>query len=330
MSLLDKRIAWVFVCLFLWTGQSQAAPQKNVVVLLSGDSEPYLDVVAGIQSVVDQSSPNIKLRKVFLEHVDQAALLQPGENDLLVAVGTRATEYALAKTPPFPVFSTFVTHNSLLSVVSGDGGTGSAFPEHLRRVVVLDQPAQRVISLVKLIAPEVKKLGAVVNGSAPNRLDEFKSAIEGEQLGLEVAELFNDSNPIKDLKRVFSVSDVFVVIPDRSRFNSKVAKWILFLSYRHRVPVIGYSQKYTDAGALMSLYTSPFQIGLDTGEQLVEMFLAGKADSRAETIQYPRYFNLAVNDTVADSLGIKVGDKQILKQSITEMEVGRGIGLNNE
>lgn len=330
MSLLDKRIAWVLACLFLWVGQIQAAPQKNVVLLLSGDSEPYLDVEAGIQSVIDQSSPNIKLRKVFLEHVDQSTFFQPGENDLLVAVGTRATEYALTKAPPSLVFSTFVTRNSLLSAISEDGETGSVFPERLRRAVVLDQPAQRVISLVKLIAPEVAKLGTVVNGSAPNRLSEFKKAIEGEQLGLEVAELFNDSNPIKDLKRVFSVSDVFVVIPDRSRFNSKVAKWILFLSYRHRVPVIGYSEKYTDAGALISLYTSPFQIGRDTGEQLVEMFLAGKADSSAATIQYPRYFNLAVNDTVADSLGIKVGDKKMLKQSITEMEVGNGMGINNE
>lgn len=330
MSLLYKGTIWVFVCLFFWVGHVQAEPPKKIIVLLSGDSDPYFDVVSGIQSVIDQPPSNIPLKTVTLEQADLAGLSQLGGNDLLVAVGTRATEYALTNLSSVPVFSTFVTRSSLLSAVSGSGVESPTLPGHLRRAVVLDQPAERIISLVKLIVPGLKQLGTVVNASGPNRLDEFERVIKRGALRLEAAELFSDSNPIKDLKRVFSISDAFVVIPDNSRFNSKVAKWILFLSYRHRVPVIGYSQKYTDAGALVSLYTSPFQIGRDTGEQLVEMFSADKNDLGVVVMRYPRYFNLSVNDTVADSLGIRIGDKQMLKQSITEMESGKGMGIKNE
>ena len=183
---------------------------------------------------------------------------------------------------------------------------------------MLDQPAQRIVALAKLINPKARKLGTAVNGSVPNRLSEFERVVSTQGMQLNAAKLFEDSNPIADLKHIFSDSDVFIVIPDKSRFNSKIAKWILFLSYRQRVPVIGYSQKYTDAGALVSIFSTPQQVGQDTGKRLIEAFSKGHFHFPIVRLQYPRYFTLSVNDKVANSLGIEIDSAAQLKERMRD------------
>lgn len=307
--------------------QPQDAAQRDIVILLSSDTAPYQEVVAGIQSVLQQSGLNARVSILDAEGSDSSAAV--GDSDFVVAVGARATQYALKQVPSAQVCATFVTRSSLLSGHASSDQTNGKFPKQPQHAIVLDQPASRIVALARLIVPQARHLGTVVNGSAPHRLDEFSAAVNASNLQLQAATLFDESNPVKDLKQVFAGSDVFVVIPDKSRFNSKIAKWVLFLSYRQRVPVIGYSRKYTDAGALISLYSSPFQIGRDTAERLPQILAAdGMVHSQA-VIQYPRYFSLTLNTKVADSLGVEIADEVVLKQRLIEIEAnGRGASRN--
>lgn len=320
MSLLFKRIIWGVCCLLLSVGTSHGQEQTRIVLLLSGDSNPYQEVVAGIRSALGKKAGDVSLETVSLQSVAETGLAGLDEIDLLVAVGTRATGFALAQPLDVPVFSTFVTRSSLVAAAADSRTPGVQFPEGLHSAIVLDQPATRVVALTRLIAPQAKRLGTVVNNSATNRLEEFKAAVAQQHLSLTSAMLLEDSNPIRDLKQVFAESDAFVVIPDVSSFNSKTAKWILFLSYRHRIPVIGYSQKYTEAGAAISLFTEPDQVGRDTGEQILGFLKHGHAGNPQNVVRYPRYFSLAVNPTVMDSLGLEPQTITELKQRLLQLE----------
>jgi len=292
---------------------------SDIVLLLSSDALPYREVEQGIRATLFERSDRITISSLTLDTLlkDETALSE--DHRVLVTIGTRATRYALQENISKTVYSSFITASGLLREIASEKG----FPEALQGAVVLDQPAERVVQLAKLINPKARKLGTVVNGSAPNRLDEFKRVVKGQGLQLMAASLFEESNPIADLKHIFASSDVFLVIPDKARFNSKIAKWVLFLSYRHRVPVIGYSKKYTDAGALISIFSTPWQVGRDTGERL-QRYLAEQTQSPPFVrLQYPRYFSLSVNDKVAESLGLKVGNEAQLKERMREQRGAR-------
>lgn len=301
------------VCLLvLFVPLAQAT--TDVVLLLSSNSKPYQDVVTGIRSALSPKSQQYALTIITLDSLLKGKQTLPAKYAVLVTVGTRATRYAVDEKISDTIFATFVTRSSLLPELTPD----RKLPKQLKGALVLDQPAQRLVALAQLINPQARSLGTAVNGSSPNRLDEFERAVEKTNLQLNVATLFENSNPIGELKSIFSDSDVFVVIPDKARFNSKIAKWILFLSYRHRVPVIGYSQKYTDAGALVSLFSTPEQIGRDTGERVREGLLERGQQFSNPKLFSPRYFSLTVNDKVADSLALEIDSAEQLKQRLMD------------
>lgn len=289
-----------------------AYAKTDVVLLLSSDSKPYQEVVTGIRSALGPKNQQYKFTITTLDGLQKGEQTLPSTYAVLVTVGTRATRYALDEKISKTIFATFVTRSSLLPELSA----GDKYPDELKGALVLDQPAQRIVALAQLIKPQMRSLGTVVNGSSLNRKDEFSRIAVKSKLQLNVATLFEDSNPIGDLKRIFSSSDTFIVVPDKARFNSKIAKWILFLSYRHRVPVIGYSQKYSDAGALVSLFSTPEQIGRDTGRLVRE----GLSDRRRlfsnPRLLSPQEFTITVNDKVAASLGLEIDSAEQLKQQL--------------
>ncbi len=303
--------------LMLCAPQVQAG--NGIVLLLSSDALPYQEVEQGIRATLIEHNDPIKISSLTLDNLLTGEAKVPADPRLLVTIGTRATQHALQENISKTVYASFITASGLLREIASDKG----FPDALQGAVVLDQPAERIVQLAKLINPQARQLGTVVNGSVPNRLDEFKRVVRGQGLELMVASLFEDSNPIADLKNIFAYSDVFLVIPDKARFNSKIAKWVLFLSYRHRVPVIGYSKKYTDAGALISIFSTPWQVGRDTGERLLEYFASQAQHNSVVRLQYPRYFSLSVNEKVAESLGLRIGDETQLKERMRKQEGAR-------
>jgi ABC-type uncharacterized transport system substrate-binding protein len=299
---------------------------SDIVLLLSSDALPYREVEQGIRATLFEQNNEVEISSLTLDALLKGETALPADHRVLVAIGTRATRHALQENISNTVYASFITASGLLREIASEKG----FPDALQGAVVLDQPAERIVQLAKLINPKARRLGTVVNGSAPNRLDEFKRVVKGQGLELMAASLFEESNPIADLKNIFARSDVFLVIPDKARFNSKIAKWVLFLSYRHRVPVIGYSKKYTDAGALISIFSTPWQVGRDTGERLLGYFSAQAQRPPVVHLQYPRYFSLSVNDKVAESLGLKIGDEAQLKERMRKQQGARikdGAGL---
>lgn len=302
------------VCLLILTVLAPCAYAKtDVLLLLSSDSKPYQDVVTGLHSALSPQNQQYNLTVITLDSLQNGEQKLPATAAVLVTVGSRATRYALDTKISKTIFATFVTRSSLLPELSA----GGKFPSVLKGALVLDQPAQRIITLAQLIKPKMRSVGMVVNGSSANRKDAFSRIAVSNGLQLNVATLFEDSNPIGDLKRIYSSSDVFVVVPDKASFNSKIAKWVLFLSYRHRVPVIAYSQKYSEAGALVALFSTPEQIGRETGRLVLDGLTDRSGLFSNPRLLSPGEFTLTVNAKVAASMGLEIESAKHLKQQLT-------------
>jgi putative ABC transport system substrate-binding protein len=169
----------------------------------------------------------------------------------------------------------------------------------------LDQPYARQAHLISLAFPEVKRVGVLVNAAqAATVHEDIGKALRKEGLTLIAEVLKPDQKLIEPLERIFIKSDLMLAVPDAEVFNHTTAQSILLTSYRYHDPVVGYSYSLMRAGALVSLYSTPGQIGQQAAEIIVKQFES--AHGQLPDPAYPRYFSVGVNQQVARSLGLNV------------------------
>jgi len=231
-----------------------------------------------------------------LQPAELAAAARPTP-ELLVTIGVAATRAALASASQAPILSLLVPQLTWEDLTR-------EFPNSSARraVVFVDQPIDRLILLGKLLRPGARSIGAVLGPTSAGHSARLASAAEKQKLRVNQAVLKADQNPIAVITPLVENSDLFLAIPDQAAFNRNVAKWILYLSFRYKIPVIGFSRSYAEAGALASVYSTSADIGRQGGD-LVARWLSKPEPGFFRTYS-PSYYQVETNSTVARSLGI--------------------------
>ncbi len=217
---------------------------------------------------------------------------------LCVTVGSRAAEFFRdAGLEPVRELHTLIpeaTYKKLYPQpeTHAQGGTHSA--------IYLDQPIFRLLRLARRILPEKPRIGVLLGRWSGIHEDQLRMASEVAQLRT----LKDAKELIPALEALLPASNLLLALPDPTVYNRATVHAILLNSYRYRTPVLGFSQSYAHAGALLSLYSTPRQIGRQTGELIEAMVTSGKW--RLPSPAYPRYFSITVNRQVAYSLGLSL------------------------
>lgn len=272
---------------------SAPAAAARVAVILSDDSAPYQEVFQVIQAFLDDA-PHV------LSRAYAAGLAAPSLNDvqLAIAVGVRAAESLAALPVRTPVLAVLVPRawyakngRARLS----DGGRRSV------SAIYLDQPVERQAQLIRLALPEARRVGVLLSTEQASLSGELDAALQGQQLSLVLGTLSGEERLIAPLENVLSGADVLLAVTDPLVFNRNTAQSLFLTSYRYRVPVLGYSRSLTRAGALLSLHSSPAQIGRQTAESVIAALQGGSV--RLPLPDHPAYFSVSINEQVARSLG---------------------------
>ena len=87
------------------------------------------------------------------------------------------------------------------------------------------------------------------------------------------------------------------------------------LSYRYNKPVIAYSKKYVEAGALAAVFSSPDDVVAILAEQLQQNIHNATTD-----IDNNKFFSIAVNRSVGRSLRIQLQQPERYRQQLQAME----------
>lgn len=301
-----QRIIQLGVACFCMGAVSAQAVAARVAVVLSDDAIPYQEVYQAIRTSLD-NTPHEAIR-VYAERLTPAALT---DARLAVAVGVGAAE-ALAVLPEGPpVLAVLVPRAWYLRTgrmrPGADGRRGVS-------AIYLDQPFDRLALLIRLALPDVRKVGVLVSTGQSGVISELDSALRAQGLGLVYATLTPGERPIPPLETVLMDADMLLALPDPQVFNRNTAQSLLLTSYRYHDPVLGYSHSLTRAGALLSLHSSPVQIGRQTAESIKNILRSGKA--RLPPPAYPRYFSVSINDQVARSLGFTLPSEADLEKSL--------------
>ena len=110
---------------------------------------------------------------------------------------------------------------------------------------------------------------------------------------------------------------MLLALPDPLAFNRNTAQSLFLTSYRYRDPVLGYSRSMTRAGALLSLHSSPAQIGRQTAEWVTHALITVPVHLPAPA--YPAYFSISINEQVARSLGFTLPSAAELEKRLGEV-----------
>jgi len=294
------------------------ASENNILVVMSKDTKPYQEFADVLResavNISALSSLSIEFQQITeLDH-DAMAAVTDKRYRLIITVGSLAARKILALKLKVPVFSTLIpkrTYDVLRNKIDGLNKNNTF-------AIYLDQPAERKFGLIRAALPDIKNVGVIVGPSTHSRIPELNNAARGKDINLDSKEIENERGLLDALNDLLENSEVLLTVADPAVVNRNTLQSVFMTSYMKRIPVIAYSRSYVRAGALMAVYSTPGQIGLQAGELLLAM---EKRKSWGDVQSYyPKYFSVAVNDRVARSLGLLIKDQDQIQSAMKAME----------
>ena len=296
------------IALWLLLAPLGARADRALCLVLSADKDYYLEAAEAFRRTVATTHPALVMGEGRASALETLA---PARDELLVALGTEATAKVLTRFPDNPVLSLFVTKSAWQELMATERQRGAP-----TAVIFMDQPMDRFIHLAALLKPSARTLATVFGPVSALEQPTFSAEARAQGFELVSSHLGSKDNPVAALTPLFKRGDLFVALPDQGLFNRTVARWALYLGFKYKVPLVGFSRSYTEAGALASLLTSPEDIGRQGGEWLDD-YLSGRDQSPWNEIP-PRYFSLEINPSVARALGIDIPSEEALYQQLVE------------
>lgn len=267
-------------------------------LLLSDPGAAYQEAAAAFHAAYGQRRP---VRTWVLGEVGpQQVRAWSGENDLIVPIGLAATRL---------VADNHAGQAAVLSLmvprVSAERRNWpSALPRRKVAYVYIDQPASRYLDLVEATFA-AKRVGLVVSGENADNVKRLQQEAARRRLKLNLETVVRAEEVASALRNALSESDVLLLLPDSLAFHAGNAQNVLLTTYRYRLPVLGFSQGLSKAGAVAAVYSTPAQIGRQ-GARMASRWKPEGGDLPPS--QHADEFSVAFNPYVARSLGVVLPD----------------------
>lgn len=282
------------------------------LVILSDDTLSYMEVFEALGQYSGRKLDYVIAGQ--LEKKDGAHMVS--DRDYVVAVGAKATSVALTHGLGSTVIATFIPRRSYEELITHHSNNRLIQQQRIS-ALYLDQPYQRQLRMARILAPAAQVMATAFSELSAEELPRLREAADKTGFKLIHSTLSSDENPIKKLQPLIEQSDLFLALPDQAIFNRTTAKWILYITLRQRVPLLGFSLKYVEAGATAGVYSTPAQIGQETGEILRKML---DQDTALPSPAYPRYFSVATNPAAARTLRIRLPEAAEIEAQLKKLE----------
>jgi len=281
----------------------------RIQILLSHPTSPYRVLAEAVSKRVEGQSVSI----IELERdsdVPDAILRAP--DVLNIAIGSRAMVFALKEMPSIPLLVTLVPSNAYEDLLKTHGPPSS---EGKVSAIFLDQPLKRQIAFVRLLMPEKRRMGVLIGQHSYRYVKLLRRLADDYKLTLRIGDA--RENRIPDaIKDIISGSDFVLALHDSSLLTPNHAKWLLYMAYQRRIPVIGYSKTYVKAGALAALYSANDQIADQAASLLARSGLGKGSVLLLPSPEYPDDFSIEVNHSVAYSFSIRGIDLDAITEQL--------------
>jgi len=228
---------------------------------------------------------------------DVKLLAARGGPGVYLAVGPAALEAALGAELGGPLVSAFVSAAAYQRLV------GAATPRRARPVTAVFAEASPAaqMQLIRRLYRRKVVVGVLLGASTLHLQPLIERAAAAAELAVAFERVEPGASPVRALAALTSAS-VLLAVPDPELYNAQVARAVLESTYRRRQGVIGFSKAMVGAGTLAAAYASVDDMVAQLGEML-DGLLAGQAVPEP---QYPTYWRVALNESVARSLDVVI------------------------
>ncbi len=224
---------------------ASSAVAGGYVVVRTSDLAPYKAVEAAysselgqpVQSVTVSAGGNVK------QAVEGATVV--------LAIGPDAARAVDEARPSAPVLLTLVPNGE--KAVSGDLKA---------RVVPMFVPAQRQARVIRAVLPSAKRIGVIYDPTQSKALvAELDAAASSVGLTLLREEVTAKKEVAGAVRTLVDKVDVLWLVPDATVIGADTFKFMVQTSIQSKVPLVGFSQGMTKAGALLSVEAEYDEMG---------------------------------------------------------------------
>ncbi len=284
---------------------AHGADELRALLVLSERTTPYQSFAKAFRQNL---LPNVHVS--VLEHPEDFSINdQPP--DLIVTVGVRATEQMMDKA--IPILAAMVPSATYVDLLGKQTRVRQA------SAIYIDQPLPRQVALLSAALPEYRRVGVLYSAESQINLKELRNELDRQGYQLVAKKVQGNESLSSDLEDVLEHSDVLLAIPDSTIFNSSYIRNILLSSYRKRIPIIGLSQAYVNAGALCAIFSTPEQLAEQTSAAANVFALTRHLPAP----QPPALFTIAVNKEVARTLDVTINPPDVLHSQVETEARGR-------
>jgi putative tryptophan/tyrosine transport system substrate-binding protein len=289
------------VCLWiLLRGSPVAAEQPaplrgRVVILLSGEAEPYQAALAGFRDALRVQAPEVTVEVIGSGDagVVRRTLSSSPAPVLVLSLGTPATREAVAQAGRIPVVAGMILHPR--EIAGHDNATG----------VYLEHSAETEVRWLTQLLPGQRRVGIIYHSEANvARVEEARRAATRWNLSIQAIRIESAAQLPAALEAMANRTDVILGLTDPTVFNTETVRPLLMFSFQNRIPIVGPSGGWVRAGAVYALERD-FR---DVGEQSAELalrILRGQSP-RAIPPQPPRKVDYFINGRTAGELNIQI------------------------
>jgi putative tryptophan/tyrosine transport system substrate-binding protein len=309
-------IGLVFGLVFGLTAVAPArAAEPMVVVVISERSASYLEAAEVLVRELERGAPErggVARADIALMTSGEYATAPGVAPKLFIAVGAGASSVLAARESRIPQIATLLPATSFEQIMQATGRKPSA----VFSAVYLSQPLARQFDLIRLALPEARRVGVLLGADSQSQAPALQAAALSRGLELASALVGPGETAYPALQKVLEDADLLLAVPSPQVYNSSSIQNILLSSYRARVPLVGFSQSYVQAGAVFAVYSTPAMVSRQAAV-MARNLLMGRGLPAAP--QYPQDFNVTVNEQVARSLGLKL-DAAVLADRLRQLE----------
>ncbi len=298
---------------FFATPAVRAGDTSRILFVSSQTSTPYLRFIeTARQELQANAAPPIDIVSLPASQLTE----QPGGGveqhyDMVIALGGRAALAIQQWRVKAPVLYTLVpraTYNSLMQ-----SGRVSC-PGRVCTAIYIDQPLQRMFRILAVAFTDRRETGVLLGPVSEKQQDELATLAGKTGFHLHTAKVHKPDELMPALDRLLKQAGLLLAIADPVVYNPRTAKSILLTTYHYRVPVVAYSKAYADAGATLSVYSTPEQIAQQTAGIIRTFLTTGKRGLPSPA--YPEHYSIRINPHVARSLGLQLDSNAGLQSMI--------------
>lgn len=215
-----------------------------------------------------------------------------------VAIGAEALAGAAEDRLNAPVLALLASRQAYERVVRGrdDSITG-----------IYAEPApSNQMRLIRAVLRRRVTIGVLVSRESLSAIDMLRDAAAAHDLALH-AEVYEPQLGLsRNLLRIVDAAAV-LAFPDAGVYSAQNLRELLEATYRRRQPVFGFSSALVAAGTLASAVSDADDLVAQIAGMSTDI-----AERRMPPAQHPRYWRVAVNESVARSLNVLI-DASVLR-----------------